>query len=273
MSSKIAFIVEGFQEFRFLEGFRSMFSDQIEIIPYPVGRNLHAITLLNQLYDEVQSDDDIDFIEHFCSLAKKYCQDPTRMTFVESFDYAKLRSEDFSEVYLLFDLDNHDPQYKDDIKKVLNFFNNETEQGKLYLSYPMIESTVDIGLCHECAQACLIEKCYNVDYKKIVGSRSSLATKDEQYEEKITFQKELIQLNQGRIMKEYFQRIKCLFNGQLSNEDMKALDPINIFIKQLEVHAHDVNKVMSISGLVNLITNYFEYAKIKELIVNEKMIM
>ena len=47
----------------------------------------------------------------------------------------------FSAVYLVFDFD---PQYQkysdDDIKNLLELFNNETELGKLYINYPMVES-------------------------------------------------------------------------------------------------------------------------------------
>lgn len=53
---------------------------------------------------------------------------------------------DFSEVYLFFDYDAHNdnlPQvYRntDVVQEMLHAFDNETENGKLYISYPMIES-------------------------------------------------------------------------------------------------------------------------------------
>lgn len=266
MSSKIAFIVEGFQEVRLFEGFRALFNDQIEIIPYPVGRNLHTIPLLNQLYDEIQTDDDVDFIEHFCSYAKKYCSDPNRKEFVKDFNYDELKSKDFSEVYLLFDLENHHPEYKRDIQKLLSFFSNETEQGKLYLSYPMIEATVDIGLCSECKKECTIPKCSNVDYKKIVKTRSKLTEQDVVNPNRFTYSKEMIERNQAAIVSEYFERIKCLHDNKISSREIKSIEPYNIFVKQLDVHGCEADKVTSVSGLVNLITNYFEYSKIEELL-------
>lgn len=47
----------------------------------------------------------------------------------------------FSAVYLIFDFEPHYQKYSDNkIKKMLKTFNNETELGKLYINYPMIEA-------------------------------------------------------------------------------------------------------------------------------------
>lgn len=54
------------------------------------------------------------------------------------------RMSDISEVFLFFDYDrqnNNDQSYTDDVlEKMLEFFSDETENGKLYISYPMIEA-------------------------------------------------------------------------------------------------------------------------------------
>ena len=55
------------------------------------------------------------------------------------------RSDQFSEVYLVFDYDFHDinrsPQIlNDQLEYLLDFFDEETNHGKLYVNYPMIES-------------------------------------------------------------------------------------------------------------------------------------
>lgn len=88
---------------------------------------------------------------------------------------------DFSEVYLFFDYDgqqNNIPQKwadKDVLKEMLAAFDNETELGKLYISYPMVEALREISveernyktLCQP------LEKCGN--YKEIVGGKSDYA--------------------------------------------------------------------------------------------------
>jgi hypothetical protein len=51
------------------------------------------------------------------------------------------RRKDFSEVYLFFDYEAHSTMADDEkILEMLSFFCNETEEGKLYVSYPMAEA-------------------------------------------------------------------------------------------------------------------------------------
>ena len=52
-------------------------------------------------------------------------------------------SSDFSEIYLFFDYDAIQNKLTDcntTIKELLKYFSNETEKGKLYINYPMVES-------------------------------------------------------------------------------------------------------------------------------------
>ena len=58
-------------------------------------------------------------------------------------DFLQLNRNQVSEIFLFFDYDGHDtlaPEYPDCINNMLNLFNNETENGKLYINYPMVES-------------------------------------------------------------------------------------------------------------------------------------
>ena len=56
-----------------------------------------------------------------------------------------IRTSDFSEIYLFFDYDFQNTNLSSAemnarLEKMLALFNNETENGKLYVSYPMVES-------------------------------------------------------------------------------------------------------------------------------------
>ena len=60
-----------------------------------------------------------------------------------------LSRDDFSEVFLFFDYDAHQTNLgkSDDgdvINHMLESFDNETENGKLYISYPMVEALREI---------------------------------------------------------------------------------------------------------------------------------
>lgn len=55
------------------------------------------------------------------------------------------RSDSFSEIYLLFDYDFHDMSRSAEtlncqLRYLLEFFNDETGNGKLYVNYPMVEA-------------------------------------------------------------------------------------------------------------------------------------
>ena len=59
-------------------------------------------------------------------------------------DLTLYSKDDFSQIYLFFDYDGHATEADDDqIEELLKLFDNETENGKLYISYPMIEA-----ICH-----------------------------------------------------------------------------------------------------------------------------
>lgn len=54
-------------------------------------------------------------------------------------------SSDFAEIYLFFDYDFHNENYpldklNEQLGKMLELFDNETDSGKLYINYPMVES-------------------------------------------------------------------------------------------------------------------------------------
>ena len=53
--------------------------------------------------------------------------------------------DDFSEVFLVFDYDFHNKhipleQWNDNLREMLVYFNDETDNGKMYVNYPMVES-------------------------------------------------------------------------------------------------------------------------------------
>lgn len=52
-----------------------------------------------------------------------------------------LNSEQIAEIYLFFDYDGHASNASEEtLKNILEKFDNETEKGKLYISYPMVEA-------------------------------------------------------------------------------------------------------------------------------------
>lgn len=76
--------------------------------------------------------------------------------------------DDVSEIYLFFDYDGHDPQASDEkLQEMLDFFCEETDHGKLYVSYPMVEALRHLHPNVSFAE--LATKCKtNIRYKGVV---------------------------------------------------------------------------------------------------------
>lgn len=53
----------------------------------------------------------------------------------------KLLDEYYSDILLIFDLDPQEPQFSENkIERMLNYFVESSDMGKLYLNYPMVEA-------------------------------------------------------------------------------------------------------------------------------------
>ncbi len=83
---------------------------------------------------------------------------------------ADLSLKDISEVYLFFDHDAH-ATAADEVKlrEMLEFFNEETENGKLYISYPMVEAIKHFHPDH-CFKSLTVEIGKNKQYKAFVAN-------------------------------------------------------------------------------------------------------
>lgn len=64
---------------------------------------------------------------------------------------------------------------KDIVKEMLETFDNETENGKLYISYPMVESIKDVSLERKGYDNFCISLSQSGDYKEIVNRQSDFS--------------------------------------------------------------------------------------------------
>lgn len=135
---KVIFIYEGVKaEEKLLNNMNKIFfssKTDISILNCPADGNIYMLwTRLKK--DEFETNV-VDVLKEMSTIAKERLKD--------------LRASDFSEIYLFFDYDGHNnnipKEYlnKDILGEMLKTFNNETELGKLYVSYPMIEAIKEI---------------------------------------------------------------------------------------------------------------------------------
>ena len=130
MKSKILLIVEGeLEEPRILgsasHGLLSLMGGDYEIVPFA-----NPIYELYEAYKNGEYDDLVSYL---------------RLEKGLKMDDDVLSKNAFSAIYLIFDFEPQDHKYSDEkIKDLLTLFNNETELGKLYINYPMVEAYYDL---------------------------------------------------------------------------------------------------------------------------------
>ena len=128
----ILFVFEGAKRepdlFRAIE---TLFFKDKQNIVCSFGNNIY------ELYNELQSfEGDGDIV----SILKERFQQHDDSPFKDD-----IKSSDFSEIYLIFDYDfqNKNLTLEDmnsQIEEMLDLFNDETDNGRLYINYPMVEA-------------------------------------------------------------------------------------------------------------------------------------
>lgn len=124
--SKILVIVEG--EKTDVKLMRKLFDI------YGISEN-HQIVSYNtniyRLYQEMFKDGDPESIDLLQLLKEKESDEQRKQIF----------DERYSDILLIFDLDPQDPLYnREKISEMLEYFNESSDMGKLYINYPMVEA-------------------------------------------------------------------------------------------------------------------------------------
>ena len=123
--TKILLIVEGAQrEVELVEKLLQEYKVKVEREIYVYGTNIY------ELYEKVflGNEDEMDSIDLLQKLKEKDSNNP-------------ILDEKFSDIILIFDYDPQDNRYSEErIKLMLDYFSESTENGKLYINYPMLES-------------------------------------------------------------------------------------------------------------------------------------
>ena len=121
-----------------------------------------------QLYKQLQQD---EFLDIFSILKERSTKN------LDLFE--KYTRNDFAEIYLFFDYDGHATKADDEkIEKMLAFFSEETEQGKLYISYPMVEALKHIPEDRESFKDLRVLSNENIGYKELVDQTGFSNFKD-----------------------------------------------------------------------------------------------
>ena len=165
MTKRILFIVEGRRtEPRFLKKIMSVLglADEKEI--YSVGTNIHA------LYESVFGNSDPEDTDLLLEL-KSRATDPHDK---------EILSGSYTDIFLVFDVEVQDADYdRNRMERLLDYFSNSTENGKLYLNYPMMESIRHLKSLEDTDYLTSTVKRQDIsNYKRLVGEEGCAELKN-----------------------------------------------------------------------------------------------
>ena len=235
-----AFIVEGeAREPLIIENISRVFFTHanFKIITLPAGQNIYM--LWKKLKEDDFETDIIEVLREEHEVLKEQLEGISR--------------DSFSEIYLFFDYDGHQNNLSreddyDVLDQMLSSFDNETENGKLYISYPMVEALRDFeeGKCGKTGQ-CFVTAEDMENYKFMSASRS-FHPQFKNYD--ITVWKHLIEV--------FAMRVSCLMGCERTaayEQYAEAVNPLEIYkMEEIEMQKQ---RVFILSAFPEFLVDYF----------------
>ena len=159
----------------------------------------------------------------------------------------ELSKQAFSQIYLVFDYEPHYQKYSDEkVKKMLSFFDNETENGKLYINYPMFEAAfyLDDFENPKCAyEKISIIDCCGETFKPKVRSLSCFGTKNH------------LDFSLSKTL-DIWQSIKWNYKRVVYLIGKEELDYQMVLDRQIEIKNSKEKSILILSTFVLLIVDY-----------------
>lgn len=163
-----------------------------------------------------------------------------------------LTKDNIARIYLIFDYDGHaDRDSSQKLLDMLNIFDNETEQGKLYISYPMSEALRHIKDSISFKDICAISE------KKYKGL--SARNCDEKYKH---FQKYTIE-TWYHLINQHSKKANFIVNNSFKFPT-KTIEQLEIFNNQKLKYIDIENKVAVLSAFPIFLLDYYGINKFKD---------
>ncbi len=164
--------------------------------------------------------------------------------------------ETISEIYLFFDYDGHAAGAKDfKLKEMLHLFNEETENGKLYVSYPMVESLKHLKE-NIVFSSTIVDAKNNIKYKGLVHNNSDACYKNFVL---------LSQQNWNTIIEEHCKKLNFIMTNKFELPD-DLTSQIEVFEMQLEKYIIPTSQVSVLSAFPVFIADYYGYSHLSKLL-------
>ena len=160
-SAKVLVVLEGEQpEGNILSRLQKAFPEELADLSSDLVKIVFSSNIYS-LYGKLKDDD--GFLDVVEVLKEQHANDE---------ELQNLDRDTVSQVFLFFDLDIHKQpigESCDQLNELVQFFDNETENGKLFLSYPMAEAVnicdVENGLMSDDRKLFDIDQCVNDGFK------------------------------------------------------------------------------------------------------------
>lgn len=228
----ILFIFEGKKpEIQILKGLQKFYFPQhTKIVPVVFGGEIY------QLYRLLSEDEDLDL---FNLILERNTNNKKALS--------EFTRTDFAEIYLFFDYDGHSDKASDSfIQSMLEFFNEETNHGKLYISYPMIESLKHFKNL-DTFKSLAVASHLNINYKQLVHNQANKA-----FSQVNKYRQE----NWDILIKAHLMKMNYIVNENYE-VPAKSISPMIIFSSQLQKFIQPEQQVAVLSGFPGFLFDYF----------------
>ena len=161
--------------------------------------------------------------------------------------------DNVARIYLIFDYDGHaDKNSSQKLSLMLNIFDNETEQGKLYISYPMSEALKHIKDSVDFKNICAISQS---KYKGFVSQNCN-----EVYKHPINYTKEIWKI----LINEHCKKANFIVNDKFELPK-NIIEQLIIFEYQKEKYIDQEGKVAVLSAFPLMLLDYYGVSLLKKL--------
>ena len=238
MSNKILFVFEGENtEFNIVDNLPKHF----------LRKTIVKTAYCNDVYEFYKEIENDEFLDTF-SILKSI---KTNKKILESFTPI-----DFAEIYLFFDYDGHD-NLADDRKIValLDFFSNETDKGKLYISYPMIESLKHLPKSGEFKDV-VVSARENIKYKQYVDTQI-----ENRYKQLGSFNDEIWRV----LIDIHIRKLNYIVEGRYI-VPVRLISQSEVFENQIKKYIQPRSVVSVLNSIPPFLCDYFGVKFIKKLV-------
>ncbi len=233
----ILFVFEGDTEFQLVYSLNKYLVNENILIKTAFCNDVY------ELYKEIAADPDLDTFLLIKGL-------PHNREILKDF-----KSSDFSEIYLFFDFDGHDNNADDEkLAATIKFFSEETEMGKIFISYPMIESIKHV-LNIDKFKHLIVPAREHIHYKKMVE-----VVIDESVRHFNRYDRETWKY----LLKLHLMKMNFIVNGSYTVPQQK-ISQIEIFENQKIKYIDKNSTVAVLNSIPAFILNYYKLTFIRKL--------